>query len=94
MIIMDAFARAGVQNDGRLGTHTLRKTFARRVYEYSGKDLMVLKAALGHSDVSVTQHYLDADEDAVAAAIALCDFTRGPRKPAPVVAPPLVFSVA
>ena len=90
MIIKDAFARAGVENDGRLGTHTLRKTFARNVYKYSGNDLMVLKAALGHSCVSVTQCYLDVDEEAVAAAIARCDFTRGPRKPRLATASDLV----
>ena len=80
MIIKAAFAAAGIENDGRLGTHTLRKTFARSVYKNSGNDLMVLKGALNHSDVSVTQKYLDVGEDAVAAAIARCDFTRGPRK--------------
>jgi hypothetical protein len=37
---------------------------------------MVLKAALNHNDVSVTQKYLEAD---VMAAIARCDFTRRPK---------------
>ncbi len=74
-------------DDGRLGTHTLRKTFARSVYQNSGNDLMVLKSALGHSDVSVTQKYLEIDEDLVAVAIAAVDFTRKPRKPAPVATP-------
>jgi integrase len=32
-IMHAAFAAAGVENDGRLGTHTLRKTWARKVYE-------------------------------------------------------------
>lgn len=80
-IIHAAFARAGVTSDGRLGTHTLRKTWARKVYRSSGNDIMVLKAALHHSDVSITQAYLEADEDAVEAAIRRCDFTRGPRRP-------------
>ena len=88
-IIKAAFARAGVENDGRLGTHSLRKTWARNVYRSAGNDLMVLKAALGHSDVAVTQAYLDVGEDAVAAAIAGCDFTRGPRVRKFPVAPPV-----
>ena len=75
-IMHAAFAAAGVENDGRLGTHTLRKTWARKVYLNSGKDIMILKAALNHSDVSVTQKYLEADEDEVMAAIQGCDFTR------------------
>jgi len=75
-IVHAAFAAAGVENDGRLGTHTLRKTWARKVYRNSGNDIMILKAALNHSDVSITQKYLEADEDQVMAAIAKCDFTR------------------
>jgi len=34
-IMHAAFAAAGVENDGRLGTHTLRKTWARKVYKNS-----------------------------------------------------------
>lgn len=75
-IIRRAFQRAGIVDDGRLGTHSLRKTFARRVYEHSGRDLMVLKHALGHTDVAITQKYLEVDEDAVMAAIQKTDFTR------------------
>jgi integrase len=79
-IIKSAFAAAGIENDGRLGTHTLRKTVARSVYISSGNDLMVLKAALNHSSVMVIPMYLDVGEDAVVAAIARCDFTKGPRQ--------------
>ena len=86
-LLKSVFARAGVADDGRLGTHSLRKTFARSVYVASGRDLMVLKRALGHSDVAVTQKYLEVDEDRVASAIARCDFTRRPRK-VPPAAPP------
>jgi len=75
-IMHAAFAAAGVENDGRLGTHTLRKTWARKVYRNSGNDIMILKAALNHSDVSVTQKYLEVDEDEVMAAIHGSDFTR------------------
>ena len=41
-ILHGAFARASIVNDGRLGTHTLRKTWARNVYQNSGHDIMVL----------------------------------------------------
>jgi hypothetical protein len=58
----------------------------------------VLKRALGHSDVAVTQKYLEVDEDRVVSAIARCDFTRKPRKvappPAPVAAMPMVVTEA
>lgn len=81
-IIHAVFAQAGIANDGRLGTHTFRKTWARNVYRNSGNDIMVLRAALHHSDVSITQKYLETDEVAVEAAIKGCDFTRGPRRSA------------
>jgi integrase len=75
-IVRGAFARAGIEDDGRLGTHTLRKTFARSVYEHSGNNLLILKAALCHADISTTQRYLEVDEGAVEAAIRRTDFTR------------------
>jgi len=80
LIIRAAMAKAGVEDDGRLGSHSLRKSFAQNVYKASGCDLMVLKTALGHSDISVTQKYLEVGEDAVVAAIRGCDFSRC-RKP-------------
>lgn len=79
-IIKDAFARAGIEDDGRLGTHTLRKTWARKVYEASGHDILVVSAGLNHSSIAITQKYLEPDEAEVMAAMMSCDFTRGPRK--------------
>jgi integrase len=75
-IIKAAFAKAGIEDDGRLGSHSLRKTFARSVYEHSGNNLLILKAALCHADISTTQRYLEVDEGAVEAAIRRTDFTR------------------
>jgi len=76
VILLRAFARAGIEDDGRLGTHTLRKTWARNVYENSGHDIILLRAAMNHSDVSVTQRYLEVDERELEMAIRGCDFTR------------------
>jgi len=78
-ILHEAFRRAGVADDGRLGTHTLRKTWARSVYEASGHDIVLLRAALNHSDVSVTQAYLEVDAGRLDEAMRRCDFTRRPR---------------
>jgi integrase len=69
VITQRMFAKAGIDDDGRLGTHTLRKTWARRVYEASGKDIMVLRDALGHSDVSISQRYLEVGRERVLDAI-------------------------
>lgn len=48
----------------RIGTHSCRKAFAKRVYERSGKDIMETKAALHHSNVATTQQYLHAGREA------------------------------
>jgi integrase len=85
-----AYRAAAIENDGRLGTHTLRKTWARKVYRNSGNDIMILKAALNHSDVSITQKYLEVDEDEVMAAIKRCDFTRRPKAPKQTIQMPVV----
>jgi integrase len=60
-VIHEAARKAGLSSQQRLGTHSLRKTFARRIYQSSGKDLMLTRAALGHSSVSITQRYLETD---------------------------------
>jgi len=74
-VLAEAFAAAGIEDDGRLGSHSLRKSWARTVYRNSGNDLMVLKSALGHRDVATTQKYLEPEEDRVLAAIRGVDFT-------------------
>lgn len=85
-ILSLGFAAAGIEDDGRLGSHSLRKAWARSVYENSGNDLMVLKSALGHRDVTTTQRYLEPDEDRVLAAIRAVDFTCQPSRLEPMPA--------
>lgn len=80
-ILARAFAKAGIADDGRLGSHSLRKTWSKRVYANSGNDIMILKLALGHRDVTTTQMYLEPDEEVMLAAVRGVDFTRRPRRP-------------
>jgi len=80
-ILARVFAEAGIPNDGRLGSHSLRKTWSKRVYANSGNDIMILKLALGHRDVTTTQMYLEPDEEVMLAAVRSVDFTRRPRRP-------------
>ena len=54
----DAFTAAGL--NGKLATHSLRKSFAQRVYEQSG-DIFLVQELLGHKSVSTTQRYLGVD---------------------------------
>lgn len=49
----------------RISTHSMRKTFARRVYDASGHDLIRTQRALGHSSPVTTARYLETDADAL-----------------------------
>jgi integrase len=51
-------AYAANELDGRLGTHTMRKTFAGQVYERLGRDLFRTQQALGHKSPGSTVAYL------------------------------------
>ena len=70
-ILKTAFTAAGL--NGKLATHSLRKSFAQRIYEQSG-DIFLVQELLGHKNVSTTQRYLGvnyADAKAAVEAIAL-----------------------
>ena len=54
-MLKQAFIAAGL--NGKLATHSLRKSFAQRVYEQSG-DIYLVQELLGHRSVSTTQKYL------------------------------------
>ena len=50
-----AFMDAGL--NGKLATHSLRKSFAQRVYEHSG-DIYLVQELLGHRNIATTQKYI------------------------------------
>jgi integrase len=54
---------------GVLATHSLRKTFAARVFERSGRNLLLTQRALGHASVASTASYLATAEREVAEVI-------------------------
>jgi integrase len=57
------------QLTGKLGTHAMRKTFANRVYERLGHDLVKTQRALGHKNINSTVAYLSFREEDITAAI-------------------------
>ncbi len=59
-----------------LSTHSLRKSWATRLYEESDHDLLCVRDALGHSSVAVTQVYLPVDRRRVDNLIFRSDWTR------------------
>jgi site-specific recombinase XerD len=54
-ILKSLFAKIGEM--GNVATHTLRKTFAARIYETT-KELIKVQAALGHKSINSTISYL------------------------------------
>lgn len=65
--LMRAFERASIRD--QLGTHTMRKTFAKRIYHALNNDLVKTQLALRHSNISTTIHYLGADQGDIDDAI-------------------------
>ena len=54
-VLKDAFVSAGL--NGHLATHSLRKSFAQRLYDRTG-DIFAVQEMLGHKSVATTQKYL------------------------------------
>ena len=55
-ILKKAFTAAGLNGD-QLATHSLRKSFAQRLYEESS-DIYLVQELLGHKSIATTQKYL------------------------------------
>lgn len=61
-ILKDVFKRAGL--NGNLATHSLRKSYAQRLYAITG-NIYVISEMLGHSSVDTTRAYLGVDVEYV-----------------------------
>jgi site-specific recombinase XerD len=61
------YASAGLT--GSRGTHSLRKTFADRIYDKLGQDLLKTQRALAHKDIKSTISYLAFKQEDVDDAI-------------------------
>lgn len=66
-LLKRAFDRAGLT--GNLGTHSMRKTFADRIYERLDGDLVKTAQALAHRSISSTASYLSFRESEIDDAI-------------------------
>lgn len=54
---------------GQTGTHSMRKTFAKKVHDYMGKDIFKTKQALGQKNINSTIAYLSFDQEDIDNAI-------------------------
>jgi len=55
--------------DGRIGTHSMRKTFANTVYDRLNGDLPKVQRAMGHKNINSTVSYLSFKQEEIDAAI-------------------------
>ena len=65
-VLKTAFITAGL--NGHLATHSLRKSFAQRLYDNTS-DIFVVQKMLGHKSVATTQKYLGVDYARVSNAL-------------------------
>ena len=54
-VLKDAFRKAGL--NGKLATHSMRKSYAQRLYDET-RDLYLVKEMLGHASIETTLKYL------------------------------------
>ncbi|MDE0554980.1 MAG: site-specific integrase [Candidatus Poribacteria bacterium] len=75
-ILKNAFTKAGL--NGKLATHSMRKSYAQRIYDATG-DIFSVKELLGHQNVNTTQDYLGFNYEKmrnVSEAISLENFEK------------------
>ena len=65
-VLKSAFLMAGL--NGHLATHSLRKSFAQRLYEQTG-DVFAVQEMLGHKSIATTQKYLGVNYASVREAV-------------------------
>ena len=65
-VLKSAFTAAGL--NGHLATHSLRKSFAQRLYEQTG-DVFTVQEMLGHKSIATTQKYLGVNYASVREAL-------------------------
>ena len=74
-VLKMAFMRAGL--NGHIATHSLRKSFAQRLYEATG-DIFAVQEMLGHRNVSTTQKYLGVNYSSIKKAVEKMAITDEP----------------
>ena len=77
-LLMAAFTAAGL--NGKLGTHSMRKSFAQRLYGQTS-DIFVVQEMLGHKNVATTQKYLGVNYAEVRQALEFMSVSVGGEEP-------------
>lgn len=66
-VIKAAVTKAKVE--GKVSTHSMRKSFAQKIYHALGRDLVKTQKALGHSSMNSTVSYLSFEQSDIDDAI-------------------------
>ena len=74
-VLKVAFEAAGL--NGKLATHSMRKSFAQRLYEETA-DIFAVQEVLGHKSVATTQAYLGVNYASLKEAVEAIAFTTNP----------------
>ena len=72
-ILVEAFRGAGL--NGKLATHSMRKTFAQNIYDNTG-DLALCQELLGHLNISTTRQYVSVSYDKCKRAVESIELNR------------------
>ncbi len=67
VVLKEAFKAAKIK--GNVATHSLRKTFAKNVYEALDRNILKTQKALGHKSLDSTVSYLEVDQNEIDSAI-------------------------
>ena len=71
-VLKVAFEAAGL--NGKLATHSMRKSFAQRLYDRTG-DIFAVQEVLGHKNVATTQAYLGVNYASLREAVEAITFS-------------------
>lgn len=71
-LLKELFALVG--EFGNVSTHTMRKTFAKAIYDMTGGKIELVQQALGHRSIASTIAYLSFNSTAIDNAITAMEF--------------------
>ncbi len=77
-VFFTAFTRAGL--NGKLATHSLRKSFAQRIYDGTG-DIYLVQEMLGHKSIETTKKYLGVSYQKMQQAVEMIETRECNRTP-------------
>lgn len=63
------FRAQGLNFKGKIATHSMRKSFAKKIYEALDKDLVKTQRAMGHASINSTIAYLQVNMEEIDEAI-------------------------